>query len=267
MTIVDAIKIAIKKAGRPLTVKEIYHTVVNNELYVFGAKNPIGVVAGQIRRHCIGIDFPTANPVKHFKLVGKNLYDLKSSGHVNDEITKTRTDQSDQLPEEIIYTQYQHHLANLQQSLVETIIKSDPAFFEQLVVDLLLKMGYGENGLGKRKGKSGDGGIDGEILQDRLGLDRIYIQAKRYSDNPIGRPAVQQFVGALENITKGVFITTSTFTNEAKDYAAKQQQKSLVLIDGVKLANLMIDYGVGVQEMTAYKTYKIDQNYFSENDI
>lgn len=266
MTIVEAIKVAIQNSGTPLTVKQIYEKIVTNKLYEFAAKNPIGVVAGQIRRHCLGIDFPTANPVKHFKLVGKNLYDVKVIGDVT-ETVKIRTDENDRLPEEIIYTSYQQHIANLQQNLIDTILKSDPAFFEQLVVDLLLKMGYGENGLGERKGKSGDGGIDGEILQDRLGLDRIYIQAKRYSDTLIGRPVIQQFVGALENITKGVFITTSSFTKEARDYAAKQQQKSLVLIDGVKLANLMIDYGVGVQEVKAYKTYKIDQNYFSESDI
>lgn len=264
MTIVEAIKLVIVDSKKPLTVKQIYDQIVKKSLYQFGAKNPIGVVAGQVRRHCLGIDFPTANPVKHFKLVGKNLYDIKSAGDKVDTSNVASVAEADKLPEELIFSSHQQHIKSLEQGLIVTILKSDPAFFEQLVVDLLLKMGYGENGSGTRKGKSGDGGIDGEILQDKLGLEKIYIQAKRYSDSPIGRPAIQQFVGALESINKGIFITTSSFTKEALEFASKQQQKSLVLIDGEKLTRLMIDNGVGVQEIMSFKTYKIDQNYFSE---
>jgi restriction system protein len=131
----------------------------------------------------------------------------------------------------------------------------------------LVKMGYGgsRSDAGKAIGRSGDGGIDGIIKEDRLGLELLYIQAKRWDSNPVGRPDVMQFAGALQahHATKGIFITTSRFTTEAKDYV-KQIGSKIVLIDGATLAELMIDHGVGVSTLASYAVHKIDSDYFEE---
>lgn len=149
--------------------------------------------------------------------------------------------------------------------LIARLRASDPAFFEQAVVDLLLKMGYGgAEQRGKRIGGTGDGGVDGVIDQDPLGLDKVYIQAKRYADgNNIGRETVQAFVGALQGVgaTKGVFITTSTFTAHAISYASSVQSR-VILIDGIRLADLMIKYRVGVQVKESYDVVELDEDFF-----
>ncbi len=265
MTIIEAIKETIRLANKPLSVNQIFESIVKNRLYDFNTKYPKGVVNSQLRRHCRGIEFPSANPVKHFKIIGKNKYTILVAGEIYLQPVKSvESDTRVQIPEEILEKTYQDHKQLIKHELLSTIVRSDPAFFEQLVVDLLLKMGYGENGTGTRRGKVGDGGIDGEILQDKLGLDRIYIQAKRHSEKTIGSPVIQQFVGALQNITKGVFITTSSFSKAAIRYAEEQQQKTLVLIDGDKLTDLMVDYGLGITEVAAYTVYKVDAGYFSE---
>ena len=144
---------------------------------------------------------------------------------------------------------------------------STPDRFEQLIVDLLIAMGYGggDPSMGERLGKSGDGGIDGIVNEDRLGLDAVYLQAKCYAEgNTIGRPAIQQFIGSLtgEGATKGVFVTTSAFSKEARDYAEKVQQR-IVLIDGSELARLMIQYGVGVRTRRTYEVKSVDEDYFA----
>ena len=150
-------------------------------------------------------------------------------------------------------------------NLIERLRASDPAFFEQAVVDLLLKMGYGgTEQRGKRIGGTGDGGVDGVIDQDPLGLDKVYIQAKRYADgNNIGRETVQAFVGALQGVgaTKGVFITTSTFTGHAIGYA-NSVPSQVILIDGARLADLMIKYRVGVQVKESYDVVELDEDFF-----
>lgn len=151
-------------------------------------------------------------------------------------------------PTEIIEQKIQEVNEALADELLRKIKNSSPKFFEKLVIDLLLKMGYGdsEKEMAEVVGKSGDEGIDGTIKEDKLGLDVIYIQAKRW-EGPVGRPEIQKFVGALagKKAKKGVFFTTSTFTDEAKDYVSHLEQK-VVLIDGNKLADLMIKYNVGV---------------------
>lgn len=233
-------------------------------------KKPKNVVLGEIRRHCVGLDFPSASPVKHFKIASKDgkiiKYFLKEDEN-NERDLSTTSDLTDQIPEETIYKAYLEHRNVIKQQLLSTIILSDPAFFEVLVVDLLLKMGYGGDfpNAGLVKGSPGDGGIDGVIKEDRLGLGKIYIQAKRYTPpKKVGRPELQQFVGAMESIQKGVFITTSSFADTAIEYANKQQ-KHIVLIDGKMLSDLMITYGVGVSIVKQYETYKIDSDYFAES--
>ena len=161
---------------------------------------------------------------------------------------------SQQTPEESLEYAYQKIRQDLAQELLSLVKRCSPAFFERLVVELLVKMGYGGSikDAGTVKGKSGDGGIDGVIKEDKLGLDIIYIQAKRWDDGVVGRPEIQKFVGALagHRAKKGIFLTTSNFSKEARDYISTIDSK-IVLIDGEQLANLMIDYDLGVSKITA----------------
>lgn len=170
-------------------------------------------------------------------------------------------------PPEIIETQATELRGQLSNELLELIKNKTPAFFERLVVDLLVAMGYGgsHQDAAKAIGKTNDGGIDGIISEDRLGLDKIYIQAKHW-ENTVGRPDIQQFKGALADqvAKKGVFITTSTFSKEAKESAIKS---GIVLIDGDKLTSLMIEFGLGVQIERSFHIYKIDQDRFDEDNF
>ena len=138
--------------------------------------------------------------------------------------------------------------------------------FEKIVVELLVKMGYGgsRQDAGRAIGKSGDEGIDGIIKEDRLGLDIIYIQAKRWK-NTVGRPEIQKFAGALQGqrARKGIFITTASFSREAVDYASRIENK-IVLIGGERLAQLMIDHNLGVSPTATYEVKRIDSDYFAE---
>lgn len=171
-----------------------------------------------------------------------------------------------QTPGELLESAYQKLREDLASELLKTIRECSPAFFERLVVDVLVTMGYGgsRKEAGKAIGQSGDEGIDGIINEDRLGLDVIYIQAKRWQ-NPVGRPEIQKFAGALQGhrASKGIFITTSVFTRDAQDYVAKINSK-IVLVDGEQLSQLMIDHNVGVTPVTSYETKKIDGDYFIE---
>lgn len=169
-------------------------------------------------------------------------------------------------PDEIIDSAYQSLWLALADELLERVKACPPEFFERLVVQLLLKMGYGgsRQEAGKAVGKSGDGGIDGIINEDRLGLDAIYLQAKRW-DGVVGRPEIQKFVGALagQRASKGVFITTSRYSEDARDYAAVSQYK-IVLIDGQRLAELMIEHDLGVSVAATYQLKRIDSDFFSD---
>ncbi len=176
---------------------------------------------------------------------------------------------STQTPEEILENAYQKIRAALAQELLKKVIELPPAFFERLVVELIVKMGYGGSikDAGKAIGKSGDEGIDGTIKEDKLGLDTIYIQAKRWQPgNNVGRKEIQSFVGALEGqrAMKGIFITTSTFAQSAIEYA-QNINKKIVLIDGEQLTNLMIDHDIGVTRSGSYDIKRIDSDYFSED--
>ena len=268
MTIIQAIQHVLKKSNKPLTHKEIYKVIVNEGLYVFKAEKPMHIVNSMIRRHCYGLDFSTASKIKYFKIVVNNksstqydLYDDSDDSSIM-EIIDDSIDK-DKLPEEKINEFIVNHRKNIQQELLDIILNSSPRFFEELVVELLLKMGYGwdKDEAGYVNGKVGDGGIDGIIKEDKLGLGKIYIQAKRYTDKSIGRPDLQQFVGAMENNRKGVYITTSTFTKQATNYIDKQS-KDIVLIDGDKLTNLLADHNIGIQIVKTFVTYKIDKDYF-----
>lgn len=173
---------------------------------------------------------------------------------------------NEQTPEELLESGYQKIRQDLIQELLSQIKQCSPIFFERLVVELLVKMGYGgsRQDAGKAVGRSGDEGIDGMIKEDRLGLDVIYIQAKRW-DATIGRPEIQKFVGALQGqrAKKGIFITTADFSNEAIQYASSIDCK-IVLVDGEQLAQLMIDFNLGVSKIAFYEIKKVNSDYFTE---
>ncbi|MBN8865490.1 MAG: restriction endonuclease [Sphingobacteriales bacterium] len=173
-----------------------------------------------------------------------------------------------QTPEETIDEAYLSIRQSLAQELLDTVCSMSPAFFERLVVELLVRLGYGGSikDAGRAMGKTGDEGIDGIIKEDKLGLDIIYIQAKRWqAGNTVGRPELQKFVGALagQGAKKGIFITTSSFTKDALGYAPKNETK-IVLIDGVQLAQLMIDHNLGVSLQRTYEIKRLDGDYFEE---
>ena len=175
---------------------------------------------------------------------------------------------SAETPEALIEKSAQAIEDALAEELLSAVLGLSPQRFEDLIVDLLLAMGYGggDSDMGSRIGKSGDGGIDGVINEDKLGLDAVYVQAKRYGlDNKVGRPALQAFVGSLtgESASKGVFVTTSDFSKEARDYVNRVQQR-IVLINGDRLARLMIAHEVGVRARRAYVVRSVDEDYFAE---
>lgn len=169
-----------------------------------------------------------------------------------------------QTPEEQLAKAYKMLRDSLANDLLEAVRKASPTFFEELVIDLLVAMGYGGSieDAGRAVGKSGDGGIDGIIKEDKLGLDVVYVQAKRWT-NPVGRPVVQAFAGSLEGVRarKGVLITTSSFSQDALDYV-QRIEKRIVLIDGQQLADLMIDHDIGVNVVQTYKIKRLDSDYF-----
>ena len=183
---------------------------------------------------------------------------------------KAKTDseaEPQETPIESISSFYEQFREALATELLDRVKKCSPQFFERLVIQVLLKLGYGGSlkDAGLALGKTGDGGVDGVIREDKLGLDNIYIQAKRWTDKPVGSPDLDQFSGALskKKATKGIFITTSAFTKDAqaslKDYTSR-----IVLIDGAQLAKYMIDYGVGVSLTDVFELKKIDSDFFEE---
>lgn len=190
----------------------------------------------------------------------------RSSSQENGVTVETEIRPSVQTPDEVFESAYQELHAKLAQDLLDRIKINTPQFFETLVIDLLIAMGYGGSraDAGTAIGRSGDEGIDGIIKEDRLGLDAIYVQAKRW-EGTIGRPLIQAFAGSLEGqrAKKGIFITTSQFSKDARDYVGRIE-KRIVLIDGEQLAQLMIEFGVGTSPKATYVLKKLDEDYFSE---
>jgi restriction system protein len=176
-------------------------------------------------------------------------------------------EKTSQTPQEILDTTYQSLRQTLAEEILERIKQNPPKFFESLVVDLLVAMGYGgsRKDAGQAIGQTGDGGIDGIIKEDKLGLDAIYLQAKRWEE-VVGRPFVQGFAGALmgRKARKGILLTTSKFSPQAREYAANIENLKIILIDGEQLAQLMIDHDVGVTEESRYVVKKVDSDYFGD---
>lgn len=215
-------------------------------------------------------DNPTRIDIKYLERFPEFI-EFRDASRNNREttITESVAVATEQTPEEALELAHQSLRLSLAQDILSRILSCSPTFFERLVVELLVKMGYGgsRRDAGERIGQSGDGGIDGIIKEDRLGLDTIYIQAKRWQGS-VGRPEIQKFVGALQGqrAKKGVFITTSSYTAEAIDYASRIDTK-VVLIDGQLLANLMMDFDVGVSVSASYIVKRIDSDYFEEGEV
>ena len=269
MRIVDALA-EVLKDNKSLTYIEAYQKIVEKDLYRFGAKDPEAAVNAKLRSHCVGLDFPGASPVKYFKIVGKkgkrNLYALVEEDKDENRRSRESVTDADSLPEEKIDLTYLFYKSKLKKQILDHIINCHPSFFERLVVNLLLEMGYGSDELsGRVIGKSHDGGIDGVIYEDKLGLSKIYIQAKRYaSSNKVSSEELDSFIGAMSRrkATKGVFITTSSFTKPAV-CAAKDSGLNLSLVDGTLLCELMVANEIGGRTLKTISIYEIDAGFFS----
>ncbi len=218
--------------------------------------------SGLLARNPSAIDLSTLQQYEAFRAFRSRRRDTLSatptlSGEGLDSI-------SESTPEEQFALAFQRLRQGLELELLEQIKSSSPAFFERIVIDLLVRMGYGgsRRDAGRAIGRSGDGGIDGIIKEDKLGLDVIYIQAKRW-EGTVGRPEIQKFAGALQGhrASKGVFITTSSYTREAREFSGMINTK-IILVDGMELTNLMIDHNVGVSVVGTYDVKRIDTDYF-----
>lgn len=217
-----------------------------------------------------GLDLLKENPPKIDLMVLEKYPDFiefRALSKKIKEISKESDVSVQHTPEELIESGYKIIKEQLAKELLEKIKSCSPSFFERLVVELLIKMGYGgsRKNAGKAIGKTGDGGIDGIIHEDRLGLDTIYIQAKRWSDSTISSSEIHKFVGALagKKAKKGIFITTSKFSNSAIEYASSLENR-VILIDGDQLSEYMIDFNVGVSSSAIYEIKKIDLDFFSD---
>ncbi|MCX7206049.1 MAG: restriction endonuclease [Proteobacteria bacterium] len=271
MTIIEAIKKILGLHPAGLGFVSIYNEIIKNNLYQFGAADPQSIVRSKLRQHCIGIDFPSASPTKHFYSDGEKgkaakyfIWDGKSKPTANPELEK-----NDSLPEEVIDSCHREHLMQVKNQMMDFIYNSDFGFFEKLVIKLLQKMGYGwdSNKSGFHTGGPNDRGIDGVIYLDQLGLDKVYIQAKRYKkDSPVTPSEIQKFIGAMntKGASKGVFITSSSFTAIALEEAKLAQSMKVVLIDSEKLSELLINNHIGVNVSQIYETYSIDTDSFND---
>ena len=209
------------------------------------------------------------------KITIRFLKDLNSDKNLFEREKKEKTEEEqiefddEKTPDELIEEGHKRINQELSKILLQNIENASPYKFEEIVVELLIKMGYGDSDFnnGEVTSKSGDEGIDGIIKEDKLGLDKIYVQAKRWKkETKIGRPEIQKFVGALDGqrAKKGIFITTASFSQEALNYANNTSNATVILIDGQKLTDLMIEYEAGVTVKDTIKICKIDTDFFTE---
>jgi restriction system protein len=195
-------------------------------------------------------------------------FDWHGQPNRSDEITEV--EETGSTPEELLEASYQTLRDEVAAELLEKLKRCLPSFFERIVVQLLVAMGYGGSlaDAGQAIGRAGDGGIDGIIKEDKLGLDVVCVQAKRWEENTVGRPMVQAFAGSMEGYRakKGVLLTTSTFSKDAYDYVSRIERR-IVLIDGKTLAQLMIDHDIGVTTRRTYVVKQMDSDFFLEEDV
>lgn len=253
---IDAIKKVLQDEGQPL-----HYTAITKKILENGYRDKDAV--GQTPADTVSM-FITTDKTGTFERVSKGVYKLTS--HMISSTTPKDTVEVKSYEEDIddIYNKFRAQLAKELLAYIRSK-KDESAFMEQLVIDLLLAMGYGGSieDAGTVIGKSHDGGVDGVIKEDKLGLEEIYVQAKNWQEN-IGNKEINSFVGALVNkgARKGIFITTSKFTASAKKVDPKNTNR-IILIDGEQLVQLMIDYNIGVQNVKSYQVKKIDCQYFN----
>ena len=238
----------LKKAGLVDSPRRAFVTITERGLKVLSEKP----------------DFINVRFLKQFP----EFVEFQQTKRENNDIDIDEHSESTETPEELLETAYLKIRKSLAQEIINKVIQLPPAFFEKLVVELLVKMGYGGSiqDAGKAIGKTNDEGIDGTIKEDKLGLDIIYIQAKRWQPgNTVGRPEIQKFVGALagQGAKKGIFITTSSFTKDAIEYQPRNETK-IVLIDGDQMSQMMIDYDLGVSPVNKYEIKRLDHDYFGD---
>lgn len=241
----------LKKAGLLTSPKRAHFEISDIGLALLKEK-PTKITSKFLMRYDDFVDFQTIKKPK----IGN---EASSQNQLDTE--------SDQTPEESLEYAYQKLHSELSKELISIVKNCSPSFFEKLVIDLLITMGYGgsRREAGKAMGKSGDGGIDGIINEDKLGLDVIYLQAKKW-ENSVPVKEIRDFTGALasKQAKKGIFITTSSFPKSVYEFVEKVQYK-IILIDGVRLANLMIEHSVGLSTVSTYHVKTIDSDYFEEN--
>lgn len=243
----------LRKAGLLETTRRGYYRITERG-QVMLRQNPSWINQGFLQQFPEFVEFKRAKGIKP----------IQNAAQV--EASQAEASDAAQTPEEVIEAAYQKLRQALEDELLQMIKERSPEFFERLVIDLLVNMGYGgtREDAGAAIGGAGDGGIDGIIKEDRLGLDIVYVQAKRWA-GVVGRPEIQKFAGALQGrrAKKGIFLTTSDFSKDALDYA-KQIDSRIVLIDGHTLAQLMIDHNVGVAVTATYELKRVDSDYFTE---
>jgi len=226
---------------------------------------------GRVRITQAGRDALGRNPKQidnEFLKQFPSFVEFKSTNSSPEQLEAPDETVSNATPEELLDASYSTLRSALADELIERVKSCSPEFFERLVVELLVAMGYGGSlaDAGQAIGRSGDAGIDGIIKEDRLGLDVVCIQAKRWKAT-VGRPEVQAFAGSMEGYRskKGVLITTSSFSKDAEEYV-KHIERKIVLLDGTKLAQFMIDCGIGVSVANTYVVKRLDHDYFSDDD-
>ena len=213
---------------------------------------------------------PPAKLDTQYLLTVPAFQEFYHSGEKDDSVSPTtEVKLTTATPEEVVEAAYTAAQAALRADLLERILQNSPSFFERVIVDLLVAMGYGgsRRNASEQLGKSGDGGVDGVINEDVLGLDRVYVQAKRYAPaTVIGRPEIQAFTGSLVGLgaSKGVFVTTSTFSTPAVEFASRIPQR-VILIDGRRLTELMVEHSVGVRSSRVLEFKRLDEDFFSED--
>lgn len=252
-----------------------YNTALNwTSVYLKKAKLIESTKRGVLKITERGLDLLATNPDVIDNHTLKNYEEFREflNPKGNNKEFKEEKEQNieEETPQDILEKSFNKINKILQEEVLEEVMRKDPYFFESLVVKLLQKIGYGTlKNSGKVTKKSNDEGIDGIINQDKLGFDCIYIQAKKWDkDSTVSRPEIQKFVGALagQGATKGLFITTAKFSDGAREYSQKQHTTKIVLIDGMELAKLMIEYNLGVSLENVYEIKKIDSDFFEELD-
>lgn len=250
----------------------VYNTTLNwTVVYLKKAKLLEATKRGVIKITQRGLDLLATNPEKI------DNETLKKYPEFNEFINPKKIQENEKIeiveeetPQDIFEKSFNEINRILQEEILEEVIRQTPYFFENLVVKLLQKIGYGTfKNSGKVTKRTNDEGIDGIINQDKLGFDSIYIQAKKWDkDSTVSRPEIQKFVGALagQGASKGLFITTAKFSDGAIEYSQKQHTAKIVLIDGMELAKLMIEYNIGVSVENIYEIKKIDSDFFDETN-